>query len=42
MTGWRIGYCGGPAHILTAMENIQSQSTSNPYIDFAGRRGNSA
>lgn len=30
MTGWRIGYCGGPAHILTAMENIQSQSTSNP------------
>ena len=30
MTGWRIGYCGGPAHIITAMENIQSQSTSNP------------
>ncbi len=30
MTGWRIGYCGGPAHIVTAMENIQSQSTSNP------------
>lgn len=30
MTGWRIGYCGGPAHIITAMENVQSQSTSNP------------
>ncbi len=30
MTGWRIGYCGGPGHIITAMENIQSQSTSNP------------
>ncbi len=30
MTGWRIGYCGGPASIITAMENIQSQSTSNP------------
>jgi len=30
MTGWRIGYCGGPSHIITAMENIQSQSTSNP------------
>jgi aspartate aminotransferase len=30
MTGWRIGYCGGPAEVITAMENIQSQSTSNP------------
>ena len=30
MTGWRIGYCGGPSHIISAMENIQSQSTSNP------------
>ena len=30
MTGWRIGYCGGPAEVVTAMENIQSQSTSNP------------
>jgi aspartate aminotransferase len=30
MTGWRIGYCGGPAHIVTAMSTIQSQSTSNP------------
>jgi aspartate aminotransferase len=30
MTGWRIGYCAGPSHIITAMENVQSQSTSNP------------
>lgn len=30
MTGWRIGFCGGPENIITAMENIQSQSTSNP------------
>ena len=30
MTGWRIGYAGGPAPIIDAMKNIQSQSTSNP------------
>jgi aspartate aminotransferase len=30
MTGWRIGYCGGPAQVVAAMEKIQSQSTSNP------------
>ena len=30
MTGWRIGYAAGPAEIIAAMENIQSQSTSNP------------
>jgi len=30
MTGWRIGYAAGPENIITAMENIQSQSTSNP------------
>lgn len=30
MTGWRIGYAAGPADILKAMTNIQSQSTSNP------------
>ncbi len=30
MTGWRIGYCGGPAKLIEAMDNIQSQSTSNP------------
>ena len=30
MTGWRIGYAAGPKELLTAMANIQSQSTSNP------------
>jgi aspartate aminotransferase len=30
MTGWRIGYCGGPKEIVTAMGTIQGQSTSNP------------
>ena len=30
MTGWRIGYAAGPKNIITAMTNIQSQSTSNP------------
>ena len=30
MTGWRIGYTAGPADIIKAMGNIQSQSTSNP------------
>ena len=30
MTGWRIGYCGGPANLITAMATIQGQSTSNP------------
>ena len=30
MTGWRIGYAGGPAAIIKAMGNMQSQSTSNP------------
>jgi aspartate aminotransferase len=30
MTGWRIGYAGGPAHLIKAMATIQSQSTSNP------------
>ena len=29
MTGWRIGYCGGPKEIVTAMATIQGQSTSN-------------
>jgi aspartate aminotransferase len=29
MTGWRIGYCGGPAEIINAMSTIQGQSTSN-------------
>ena len=30
MTGWRIGYAGGPKHLITAMSKLQSQSTSNP------------
>jgi aspartate aminotransferase len=30
MTGWRIGYVGGPAPLASAMKKIQSQSTSNP------------
>jgi len=29
MTGWRIGYCGGPKEVITAMSTIQGQSTSN-------------
>ena len=30
MTGWRLGYAAGPAEVIKAMTNIQSQSTSNP------------
>jgi aspartate aminotransferase len=30
MTGWRIGYCGGPRELITAMATVQGQSTSNP------------
>ena len=30
MTGWRIGYAGGPQPVIAAMKKIQSQSTSNP------------
>ena len=30
MTGWRIGYAAGPAKLIGAMKNVQSQSTSNP------------
>ena len=30
MTGWRIGYAGGPQQLITAMRKVQSQSTSNP------------
>jgi aspartate aminotransferase len=30
MTGWRIGYCGGPKTIIDAMRKLQGQSTSNP------------
>jgi len=30
MTGWRIGYAGGPDQLIQKMKTIQSQSTSNP------------
>ncbi len=30
MTGWRIGYAGGPAPLIGAMRKVMSQSTSNP------------
>jgi aspartate aminotransferase len=29
MTGWRIGYCGGPKEVIAAMSTVQGQSTSN-------------
>ncbi len=30
MTGWRMGYAGGPEPLIKAMRKLQSQSTSNP------------
>ena len=30
MTGWRVGYAGGPTELIKAMSKVQSQSTSNP------------
>src|SRR4030095_2761948 len=36
MTGWRIGYAGGPKELIRAMGVIQSQSTPNP---TSGRQG---
>ncbi len=30
MTGWRVGYAGGPPEVIKAMKTIQSQITSNP------------
>src|SRR5438552_3156897 len=30
MTGWRMGWSVGPAHVIKAMGNVQSQQTSNP------------
>ena len=30
MTGWRIGFAGGPEWLISAMRKLQSQSTSNP------------
>ena len=39
MTGWRVGYAGGPADVIKAMKTIQSQATSNPCsVSQAGRR----
>jgi aspartate aminotransferase len=32
ITGWRIGYAAGPENIINTMGNIQSHSTSNPFI----------
>ena len=29
MTGWRIGFAGGPQHLIRAMDKLQSQSTTN-------------
>lgn len=28
MTGWRVGFCGGPRRLIRAMENVQGQSTN--------------
>ena len=38
MTGWRIGYLGGPLSLVKAAQKIQSQSTSNPFFHLAIRR----
>jgi hypothetical protein len=37
MTGWRIGYAAGPKDPLTAMANIQSQSTPHPLFHLTKR-----
>ena len=29
MTGWRVGYCGGPKEVIAAMATVQGQSTTN-------------
>src|ERR1700674_186024 len=44
MTGWRIGYAGGPTELISAMATLQSQSTSNPssisqWASLAGLNG---
>ncbi len=40
MTGWRIGYAGGPAPLIGAMRKVMSETASNPSVDLAmGRRG---
>ena len=47
MTGWRIGWSIGPAHVIKAMGNVQSQETSSPssisqYAAVAALDGNQA
>ena len=42
MTGWRIGYAGGPEPLIKAMATLQSQSTTNPILDRAMGRGRGA
>ena len=39
MTGWRIGYGGGPEPLIKAIATLQSQSTSNPVLDQPMGRG---
>ncbi len=41
MTGWRIGYAAGPAHVIAAMAKLQSQGTSGapPFIQLAFAEG---
>lgn len=36
MTGWRLGWCAGPANVVKAMSALQGQSTSNP-VSFTQR-----
>jgi aspartate aminotransferase len=36
MTGWRLGWCAGPANVIKAASNLQGQSTSNP-VSFIQR-----
>jgi aspartate aminotransferase len=47
MTGWRMGWAVGPRHVVRAMENVQSQETSNPssvsqYATLAALEGDQA
>jgi aspartate aminotransferase len=47
MTGWRMGWAVGPAHVIKAMGNVQSQQTSNPssisqYAALAALEGDQA
>ncbi len=42
MTGWRIGFAGGPQALIKAMDKLQSQSTSNTSSHQPGRRGRGA